>query len=74
MKNCSGIGRLLVLVLLLSVAVAAAAPTLTFKFRSESIPGATETDIFGVNNSNVGVGSYVDCAECAMGSWPAAGN
>ncbi|MGA7383011.1 MAG: hypothetical protein WBX03_19315, partial [Terriglobales bacterium] len=61
MKNCySGMGRLLGLVLLLSVATMAAGPTITFKFKTESVPGALETDIFGVNNSEVGVGSYVD--------------
>ncbi len=60
MNNCSsGMGRLLMLVLLLSVATLAAGQV-TFKFKTESIPGATETDIFGVNNSEVGVGSYVD--------------
>jgi probable HAF family extracellular repeat protein len=61
MNKCgSGMGRLLLLVVTLSVATMAAGPTLTFKFRTESIPGAMETDIFGVNNSQVGVGSYVD--------------
>ena len=61
MKHCcSGMGRLLLVMGMLSVAAAAAGPTLAFKYKTESIPGATETDIFGVNNSEVGVGSYVD--------------
>src|ERR1700685_174055 len=61
MKNwCSDIGRLFLLVGLLSVVAMAAGPASPFKFRTESIPGAIETDIFGVNNSMVGVGAYVD--------------
>jgi probable HAF family extracellular repeat protein len=60
MKSCSGnIGRLLVLVLLVAVATAAVAPV-TFTFKTESFPGATDLEIFGVNNSQVGVGSYQD--------------
>lgn len=60
MKNCcTGMGRLLLPVLLLSVVAVAAGPV-TFKFKTESVPGATVTDVFGVNNSEVGVGSYVD--------------
>jgi hypothetical protein len=47
MKNwCSDIGRLFLFVGLLSVVAMAAGPASPFKFRTESIPGAIETDIF----------------------------
>src|SRR5579863_3332448 len=61
MKNCkAGLGLFAALLILLTAAAAAEKPALTFAFKTINIPGSTETDIFGVNNSQVGVGSYVD--------------
>lgn len=75
MKNCClGMGRLFLLVLLVgAVATAAAAPTITFNFKTESIPGALATDIFGVNNALVGVGSYLDSRGVRHGFMASAG-
>src|SRR5215471_11488543 len=48
------------LLVVLSVAVTVAAPALTFTFKTIQIPGASSTGVYGINNSGVMVGSYVD--------------
>ena len=56
----SNLGRLAVLVTLLSVAALAETPKLTFTYTTIKVPGAQSTAIYGINNAEVMVGSYVD--------------
>jgi len=53
--------RLTIAFLLFIVAATAAnAPKLTFKFQAVKFPGAASTTVYGVNNSEVIVGQYLD--------------
>jgi probable HAF family extracellular repeat protein len=54
------LGGFVLFLSLLCVAGAAETPSLTFKFKTIRVKGAQSTAIFGVNNTGVMVGSYVD--------------
>jgi uncharacterized membrane protein len=68
MKYCNSPACLLGLGLaLMATAKAADAPPLSFKFTTINVPGAQQTLSFGINNSGVIVGQYIDQGGVAHG-------
>lgn len=62
MKDCKAVLRVLAVVLACAcIATAADAPKLTFKFTTlKGVPKAQQTSMYGINNDDVLVGSYLD--------------
>ncbi len=61
MKTCKPVLRVLAVVLAcVCIATAADTPKLALKFRQANVPGAQQTEPFGINNAGVTVGTYQD--------------
>src|ERR1022692_1636023 len=60
MKPCKPVLRLIVILAFACIATAADAPKLTFKFRTINHPNALQTSPYGINNSGVIVGYYIN--------------